>query len=46
MVHMPTHLQQDPAFAQRRVLVELLIDRVVVTHTELKIRYVIPTSTP
>jgi site-specific DNA recombinase len=31
-------------FAQKRHLVELLIDRVVVTNEEVEIRYVIPTS--
>jgi len=31
-------------FEQKRTLVELLIDRVVVTHDEVEIRYVIPTS--
>jgi site-specific DNA recombinase len=31
-------------FAQRRQLVELLIDRVIVTNGEVEIRYVIPTS--
>ena len=31
-------------FAQRRALVELLIDRVVVTGREVEIRYVLPTS--
>jgi site-specific DNA recombinase len=31
-------------FAQRRLLVELLIDRVVVTDGEVEIRYVMPTS--
>jgi site-specific DNA recombinase len=31
-------------FAQKRELVELLIDRVVVTDTEVEIRYAIPTS--
>jgi site-specific DNA recombinase len=31
-------------FEQKRQLVELLIDRVVVTHDEVEIRYVIPTS--
>jgi site-specific DNA recombinase len=31
-------------FEQRRVLVELLIDRVIVTNEEVEIRYVIPTS--
>jgi hypothetical protein len=31
-------------FEQRRQLVELLIDRVVVTGEEVEIRYVIPTS--
>jgi site-specific DNA recombinase len=31
-------------FAQRRALVELLIDRVIVTDGEVEIRYVIPTS--
>jgi site-specific DNA recombinase len=34
----------DASFAQRRQLVELLIDRVVVTDGEVEIRYVIPTS--
>jgi site-specific DNA recombinase len=32
------------SFEQRRQLVELLIDRVVVTDGEVEIRYVIPTS--
>lgn len=32
------------SFAQRRVLVELLIDRVIVTKEEVEIRYVIPTT--
>jgi site-specific DNA recombinase len=32
------------SFAQRRLLVELLIDRVVVTDGEVEIRYVLPTS--
>jgi hypothetical protein len=31
-------------FAQRRLLVELLIDRVIVTDGEVEIRYVLPTS--
>ena len=31
-------------FAQRRALVELLIDRVIVTDGEVEIRYVLPTS--
>jgi hypothetical protein len=31
-------------FAQRRLLVELLIDRVVITDGEVEIRYVLPTS--
>lgn len=31
-------------FEQKRQLVELLIDRVVVTNDEVEIRYVIPTS--
>ena len=31
-------------FAQRRLLVELLIDRVVVTNDQVEIRYVLPTS--
>jgi site-specific DNA recombinase len=31
-------------FAQKRALVELLIDRVVVTDDEVEIRYVVPTS--
>lgn len=34
----------DASFEQRRQLVELLIDRVVVTDDEVEIRYVIPTS--
>jgi site-specific DNA recombinase len=33
-------------FAQRRQLVELLIDRVIVTNGEVEIHYVIPTSPP
>jgi site-specific DNA recombinase len=42
-----SRLQQGLAqatFAQKRQLVELLIDRVVVTNDEVEIRYVIPTS--
>jgi site-specific DNA recombinase len=35
---------EQATFAQKRQLVELLIDRVVVTHEEVEIRYVIPTS--
>ena len=31
-------------FAQRRQLVELLVDRVIVTEDEVEIRYVIPTQ--
>jgi site-specific DNA recombinase len=31
-------------FAQRRLLVELLIDRVIITDGEVEIRYVLPTS--
>jgi site-specific DNA recombinase len=31
-------------FAQRRLLVELLVDRVVITDGEVEIRYVLPTS--
>lgn len=34
----------DPTFEQGRALVELLIDRVVVTGEEVEIRYVIPTA--
>jgi site-specific DNA recombinase len=34
----------DATFEQKRQLVELLIDRVVVTNEEVEIRYVIPTS--
>ena len=34
----------DASFVQRRQLVELLIDRVVVTDAEVEIRYVVPTS--
>ena len=42
-----THVQQGLAnatFEQKRQLVELLIDRVVVTNNDIEIRYVIPTS--
>jgi site-specific DNA recombinase len=35
----------DATFEQKRALVELLIDRVIVTHEEVEIRYVVPTST-
>jgi site-specific DNA recombinase len=35
---------QDATFDQRRQLVELLIDRVVVTDNQVEIRYVIPTA--
>jgi len=35
---------EDASFDQRRQLVELLIDRVVVTGDEIEIRYVLPTS--
>jgi len=34
----------EATFEQRRLLVELLIDRVIVTNEEVEIRYVIPTS--
>jgi site-specific DNA recombinase len=34
----------DATFEQKRQLIELLIDRVVVTGEEVEIRYVIPTS--
>jgi hypothetical protein len=34
----------DLTFAQRRQLVELLIDRVIVTHDQVEIRYVVPTG--
>src|SRR5262249_49363522 len=34
----------DATFEQKRLLIELLIDRVVVTNEEVEIRYVIPTS--
>jgi site-specific DNA recombinase len=33
-------------FAQKRQLVELLIDRVIVSDGDIEIRYVIPTSPP
>jgi site-specific DNA recombinase len=36
---------EQATFAQRRQLVELLIDRVVVTENRVEIRYVIPTKT-
>ncbi len=35
---------EQATFAQKRQLIELLIDRVVVTNEEVEIRYVIPTS--
>ena len=35
---------EEATFAQRRQLVELLIDRVIVTDDEVEIRYVIPTQ--
>jgi site-specific DNA recombinase len=35
---------ENATFAQRRQLVELLIDRVVVTNADVEIRYVIPTN--
>lgn len=35
---------ENATFAQKRQLVELLIDRVVVTNGDVEIRYVIPTS--
>jgi site-specific DNA recombinase len=35
---------EQASFAQKRQLVELLIDRVLVTNTEIEIRYVVPTS--
>ena len=35
---------EHPTFAQRRQLVELLVDRVVVTENRVEIRYVIPTQ--
>src|SRR6266700_234230 len=34
----------EATFEQKRLLVELLVDRVVVTDEEVEIRYVIPTS--
>jgi hypothetical protein len=34
----------EATFEQRRQLVELLIDRVVVSHEEVEIRYVLPTT--
>ena len=34
----------EATFEEKRLLVELLIDRVVVTNGEVEIRYVIPTS--
>jgi len=36
---------EQASFEQKRHLIELLIDRVVVTNEEVEIRYVIPTST-
>jgi hypothetical protein len=37
-------LQRNPTFEQKRRLIELLIDRVVVAEAEVEIRYVIPLS--
>jgi site-specific DNA recombinase len=37
---------EQASFAQRRQLVDLLIDRVVVTEGDVEIRYVIPTTQP
>jgi hypothetical protein len=34
----------DATFEQKRRLIELLVDRVIVTEAEVEIRYVIPTS--
>ena len=34
----------EASFAQKRQLVELLIDRVVVTDADVEIRYVVPTG--
>ena len=36
---------EQASFEHKRQLIELLIDRVVVTNEEVEIRYVIPTST-
>ena len=38
------HGLTEATFEQKRLLVELLIDRVIVTNGEVEIRYVIPTS--
>ena len=38
------HGLTEATFEQKRLLVELLIDRVIVTNEEVEIRYVIPTS--
>jgi site-specific DNA recombinase len=38
------HRLSEATFEQKRQLIELLIDRVVVTEEEVEIRYVIPTS--
>lgn len=35
---------ENADFEQKRMLVELLIDRAVVTHDEVEIRYGVPTS--
>jgi site-specific DNA recombinase len=35
---------EGASFEQKRRLIELLIDRVIVTEAEVEIRYVIPTS--
>jgi site-specific DNA recombinase len=35
---------EEASFAQKRSLVELLIDRVVVKNGDVEIRYVLPTS--
>ena len=38
------HGLAQATFEQKRQLIELLIDRIVVTEEEVEIRYVIPTS--
>jgi site-specific DNA recombinase len=42
--YLSTHGLEKVTFEQKRQLVELLIDRVLVTMEEVEIRYVIPTA--
>src|SRR2546425_2901510 len=44
MTHELARAQMGASFAQRRQLVELLIDRVIVNDAQVEIRYVVPTG--